>query len=104
MRIACVCEQPREDSLSVLRQRSGQRLGIVFPWRWSVEDAGVGEGARIGHPDAGVFIALACQGRWRCEGSQNRLPRRWRFHCAGVLIALACQGRWRWEGSQNRSP
>lgn len=27
-----------ESSLSVLRQR----LGKVFPWRWSVEDAGVG--------------------------------------------------------------
>jgi len=69
MRIACVCEQPREDSLSVLRQRSGQRRGR---WRWL--SAGVEKEARMGCLDAGVFIALACQGRWRWEGSQNWIP------------------------------
>jgi hypothetical protein len=47
--------------------------------------------------DAGVFIALACEGRWRCEGSQNGLPSRRRVHCAGVSGTLACEGRWRWE-------
>ena len=35
--------------------------------RWRVRDAGVGKGARIGCLDAGVFIALACQGRWRAR-------------------------------------
>jgi hypothetical protein len=51
MQIARVCEQPREDSLSVLRQRSGFA---------SVLDAGVEKEARMSCLDAGVFIRLAC--------------------------------------------
>jgi len=40
-------------------------------------------GARMGYLDAGVFIALACQGRWRREGA------RMGYLDAGVSIALA---------------
>jgi hypothetical protein len=67
MRIARVCEQPREDCLSVLRQRSGfaSVLGWCFhgagasrtlalPLRWSARDAGVEKGAKRGYPNAGV--------------------------------------------------
>jgi hypothetical protein len=80
MRIACVCEQPREDSLSVLCQRSGfasvlgwcfhgagasktlalrrkperASLTLAFPSRWRVRNAGVENGARMGYLDAGV--------------------------------------------------
>ena len=32
--------------------------------RQRVKDAGVRKGARMGCLDAGVFIALACEGRW----------------------------------------
>jgi hypothetical protein len=72
MRIARVYEQPREDSLSVLCQRSGfaSVLGwcfhgagasrtLAFPSRWRVRNAGVENGARMGYLDAGVSIALA---------------------------------------------
>jgi hypothetical protein len=38
---------------------------MVFPWCWSVEDAGVEKEARTGFLDAGVSIALACEERWR---------------------------------------
>jgi hypothetical protein len=72
MRIARVCEQPREDSLSVFCQRSGfaSVLGGVSMvlerrgrWRWL--SAGVEKEARTGFPDAGASIVLACEERWR---------------------------------------
>jgi hypothetical protein len=41
---------------------------LRWRWEWSqngIPDAGVRKGARMGHPDAGVSIALARERRWR---------------------------------------
>ena len=65
MRIARVCEQPREDSLSVFCQRSGFAMELERRGRWRWLSAGVEKEARTGFPDAGASIALACEERWR---------------------------------------
>jgi hypothetical protein len=38
---------------------AGVFIALACEVRWRVRDAGVGKGARIGYLDAGVFIALA---------------------------------------------
>jgi hypothetical protein len=69
MQIACVCEQSREDSLSVFCQRSGfaSVLGVSMELkrrgRWHWLSAGLEKEARMGFP--GAFISLACEERWR---------------------------------------
>jgi hypothetical protein len=69
MRIARVCEQPREDSLSVFCQRSGfaSILGVSMELerrgRWHWLSADLKKEARTGFPDAGASIALACEER-----------------------------------------
>jgi hypothetical protein len=87
-------------------------LTPAFPLCYCFHSAGVGIGVGIGHPDAGVYCALAllCAGitvRWHyCALAlgTSGLPRRRRFHFAGVRKTLAWTGRWRWKGSQNGSP
>ena len=56
-------------------------------WRWL--SAGVKKEARTGFPNAGASIALACEERWRWEGSQNGLSIALASDCA------ACEERWR---------
>ena len=57
--------------------------------RWCVKDTGIGKGARMGCLDAGVFIALACEGRWRVRDAGVGKGARIGCLDAGVFIALA---------------
>jgi len=57
--------------------------------RQRIRDAGVEKGARMGYPDAGVSIALACEGRWRVRDAGVEKGARTGFPDAGVSIALA---------------
>jgi hypothetical protein len=54
-----------------------------------VRDAGVGKGARMGYPDAGVFITLAFPLRRRGPIAGVRKGARMGHLDAGVFIALA---------------
>jgi hypothetical protein len=57
--------------------------------RRRVKDAGVGKGSRMGCLDAGVFIALACEGRWRVRDAGVGKGARMGHLDAGVFFALA---------------
>jgi hypothetical protein len=65
---------------------AGVSIALACGGRWCRSSAGVGKGAKTGFPDAGVSIALACGGRWRGKGAKTGFP------SAGISIALACEG------------
>jgi hypothetical protein len=60
--------------------------------RWRKADVSAGKGAKTGFPDAGVSIALACEGRWRTPDAGVEKGAKIGFPGAGVSIALACEG------------